>query len=285
MAAICPNYLIIANLKAGEVNKLHYDGEWFSSVSWYSDQEIVFSTRLNNEITFWNININNESQHRVKIYGEIINNVVYRNGRNGIPPMLLNHYYSPKGQYVICNHKLLNLKTGDINELPSRINHICWKPDDSQLLIYIWHEIENYSYEKRIYLINTEPFDITELTEEFRNIISKVSGDIFFDSSQWTPDGKYVIFYASTGSKHVGYVVQPNPFKIILKKDKIIRWSPIPGWVLLQGGNTFEWIDYSGQKTIELDGWPNDWIWSPDRIHAARIEDGKVLVFKPIVPK
>lgn len=70
-----------------------------------------------------------------------------------------------------------------------------------------------------------------------------------------------------------------------MKSDCIMRRSPLTDWVLLQRENAFEWMNYEGTKSINMKEWHNEMSWSPDKKHAAKIEDNKIVIIRPVIPE
>jgi len=292
LAAVCANYIIIIDIKTGDYSKLHYEGEWFDSLRWLSGQEIVFSTKYDKKIIFWRLNITDNKNSRTKIYEQEMNYSTSDNLPPRLHPLLV-FSFSPNAKYVlftIPNNnklavKLLNLETGHTRIFPISVCRLAWKPDATELLL---HQFD----EQKFYMIEMKTMEITDLTSEFLGVIDK-NLDMHLAAPLWTPDGKHIVIYSTAEIpkrfggfrfKHTGYLIQLRPFKVILSTKGIIRRSPISGWAFLQGDNDFEWIDHTGTKAIKLDGWPNNWVWSPNGQLASRIKEGKVVVFKPKLP-
>ncbi len=62
-----------------------------------------------------------------------------------------------------------------------------------------------------------------------------------------------------------GYLAEPDPFRIVFAKNAIIRQSPIAGWLLLQGANSYRWLNEMAIEGVRLDGWLKDkacWAWT-----------------------
>jgi hypothetical protein len=293
LAAVCANHIIIINTKTGNINKLHYDGEWFDSLRWLSEQEIVFSTKYDKKTIFWRLNITDNTDNRTKIHE-------WERGypiSDKLPPglhSLLVFSFSPSAKFVLFTIprnndlavKLLNLETGQTRTFPISLCRLAWKPDGTKLLLYLFDE-------KKFYLVETETMEITELTEQFlENIGKHVDIDHIMLSSLWTPDGKYVVFSVKESvssqnpfNKYTGYLVQLDPFKIIFsKKQHQFGRSPIPGWIFIREGDTFNWADYAGNLGVRMKEWVPRLVWSPDATHAAKIKDGEVVIFKPTLP-
>jgi hypothetical protein len=121
------------------------------------------------------------------------------------------------------------------------------------------------------------------LTQNFTEAFAG-STDLTFIEPLLTLDSQYLILY-SGNHRPRGHLVQLKPWKVVLTTNQILRWSPIAGWILLQGDNDFKWIDYSGQKRIPLNGWPNNWSWSPGGKRAALVNGRHVEVIEPSLPE
>jgi Tol biopolymer transport system component len=204
LAAVCANYIIIIDVERGNSEKLHYEGEWFGSLRWLSEQEIVFCTEDNHKVTFWRLNTNDDKNSRAQIYEEEGD---YSTSA-GLPPRLLAHRrmnfsFSPDAQSVLFTIvdqnelalRLLNLETGETEIFHLNPFGVSWKPDGTQVLM------NEYDYridggQSKLHLVKIDTMEITELTEQFRQNIGK-DVDILHISlpcSLWTPDGKYVVF-------------------------------------------------------------------------------------------
>jgi hypothetical protein len=127
---------------------------------------------------------------------------------------------------------------------------------------------------------------IDDLSVDFEKAFGR-DRDMTLVAPVWTPDGKYVVLYVNSAEStalQTGCLIQPKPFKVAYSTDQIIRWSPWPGWVLLQGSMSFKWINYDGSATAHIQGWPNDWTWSANGHYAAQIHGGKIEILKPQLP-
>ncbi len=300
LAAVCLKYITIIDLKTGDYFKLHYGGERFPSLRWYSEEEVVFSTIGNKRFSFWRLNINKINEGRIKIYSQDDPDASFDSYISSPSlPFFRRHRYSPNGRFVffstLVNNKfatrLVNLKTGRTTTFPINPFSFSWKPDGTEVLMNEFHHIDGVELTPtKLYLIKTQTMEIEELTEQFRVNMGKHPDilEISLSSPLWTPDGKYVILYrvieSPPHSKHIGYLIQLQPFKLILSRDTMIRWAPIPGWVFLQRGSDRDWINYGGNKTVKLIDWPSKGVWSPDRVHAAIVKNGKVVIVKPRFP-
>jgi len=150
--------------------------------------------------------------------------------------------------------------------------------------------------QSKLYLVKIETMEITEMTEQFRESIGKHVDILHINlpSSLWTPDAKYIVFNLkeeipyqrnSITGKYTGYIAQLEPFKIIFSKQQHrFRRSPIPGWIFIRKGDTFDCVDYAGNGRVRMKEWVPRLVWSPDSTHAAKIEDGKLVIVKPILP-
>jgi len=52
----------------------------------------------------------------------------------------------------------------------------------------------------------------------------------------------------------------------------------------MRKGDTFYWVDYAGNGRVSMKEWAPRLVWSQDATHAAKIKDGKVVIFKPTLP-
>jgi len=300
LAAVCARSVLLIDVSSGRSKQIKYPGEFFGSLHWISDAEIAFSTSdfsTSDEkaVQFWRLKAHAPPHARQRVYSETDR---WARPHEALPPGLSYHRWSPSGRYVIFESTagredrarcLLDLGSGDIRTFPFAVDHVCWKPDGSAFLAE-----DAFGETKRILLVDPASGAATDLTDDFKAALGE-DLTITIVSERWTPDGRYIILYRTNATpprsdsegwrfSHTGYVVQPRPFKVILEKDRILRWSPIPGWVLVQGGNEFTWTDYAATQTVQVQGWPNDWTWSPDGIHAAVIRKGRPVVFEPTLP-
>ena len=303
IAGLCAKCIVLVDIQSGTNRKIHYDKEYFRSLAWLSGDEIVFTTTDEQNLTFWRLNVTGGDETRRKVYRETheFEKPHYSIPGEMSPPALRRDSWSPNGRFVIFNRHLsggnneglLDVATGEVRTFPFSLYYNYWKPDGSSVLIHIH---DQHKDKKQIVLIDTITGHIDDLTDEFMKAFGQNLG-INFVSPVWTPDGKHVILHNTKHlppaspdgpgrNKSTGYLIQLQPFQIVLSNDRFIRWSPIPGWVLLQGDrdDTFDWMNYAGTETVKLNGWPNNWTWSPDRRHAAQIKSGKVVVFQPRIP-
>jgi Tol biopolymer transport system component len=303
LAAICARHLYVIDLESGESREIHFDGEEFGPVAWIGSREIVYTTDDGTTMRFWRYQIDFPPEGRVEVYQE-------RSRLDGPRPKVtprdklpimhhLGYDYSPDGQAVLFEsaptykEALLNLNTGVSYPVLDHALYRCWKPDGSGVLIY-GSRGKAEGYERKVLLVNSSDGQVDDLTERFEEVCGE-DMDLTFVSPRWLPDGKSVVFYNTTSvpypgsgpptpDGHTSYVVQVDPWRVILTQDGFLRWAPVPGWVLLQGSDDFEWLDYAGTTRARLKGWPNDWIWSPDGKHAAEVRGRNVVVFSPPFP-
>jgi len=196
--------------------------------------------------------------------------------------------WSPNGRFVSFwsadhTNALLDLQTGVMHTFPFYLFHQCWKPDCTAVLV---QDKPSNSDRTLIMLVDPVTGEKLDLSKDFEKEFGSHM-KLTFVAPVWTPDGKYVVLYNTSEQSRAlkrGCLVQLNPFKIVLEKNQILRWSPIAGWVLTQGDMTFKWIDYAGSRTADISGWPNDWKWSHDGSYAAMISGHKIKIFKPELP-
>ncbi len=294
VVAIVARRLVLVDTQSGEHESIEYDGEFFGSVAWVSANRIVFSTQNADTLTFWRHEISSPPAERAQIYSEPSRVAI----RDALPPDLRHDQWSPHGRFVsFTSFKntnqgeavLLDTATGKLYTFPFSLRYQCWKHDESAVLV-----TDILSDSKRITLVEPTTGQTEDLTDTFK----KAFGDrlnITMVSPTWTVDDRFVVLYETieyppkndfTGWKHEqkGHVVQPRPLRVVLTEDKILRWSPVPDWFLLQGQMTFKWIDILGKNTAPIKGWVNDWTWAKDGRHAARLHRGELEVLSPNMP-
>jgi hypothetical protein len=296
LAAVSPQAVLLIEVTTGQRRRLHYPKEWFTALEWISDQEIAFSTMEQGEYfqhrmgdkSYWRLNITSPDEARKRIHQE---ETTFPRMAGGRPIQLDNEDWSPDGRWVIFFSKggqtLLNIATGKRRTLPFTTNYIYWRPDSSAFLM------EQNAEAKRLMLVVAQTGQVDDLTKSVQNAL----GDI--DIHGWTAEGQFIIGYhhepwiegkPKPEAPERGFLIQPKPFKVFLRKDAPLRQTPLPGWVLVQGGDTMEWLNYAGTRTAPMEEWRSDWKWSSKGTFAAEIDhreraNGKVRVFKPHLPQ
>jgi len=293
VAAICARRLVLIDFNARTHQEIEYAGEYFCSFSWLNAYTLVFSTIDKKSLTFWRWQIADPPAKRVKVYAE--NQESHFENLDNRPPnqnSVGSYQWSPNGRFVTFwsrarqsqgEDALLDLETGAVHTFPFSLFYQCWKPDCTAVLVQ-----DKFSNDDRTLVMLVDPVtgDKLDLTKDFEKEFGSHM-KLTFVAPLWTPDGKYVLLYNTSERSTAlqrGCLIQLNPFKILMEKDQILRWSPVPGWVLLQGDNTFKWLDYAGNRTANISGWPNDWRWSNDGSYAATISGQKIKIFKPELP-
>jgi len=301
LAAWCARTLLVIDPASGATRRLHYDKEFFGSLAWQSGEEFIFTTQDGDHLTFWRLNLAEADGDRHLVYREAFRfpSPTSSDPHKDLPPDIARDSWSPDGRFVIFDRctpnpqeGLLDVTTGTVRTFPFSLFDHSWKPDGSAVFVLDGYHPPN----QRALLIETADGRICDLTESFKTALG-TAPDLTLAAPTWTPDGKYVLLYHTThlpppspdrpGSDlPTGYVIQPQPFKVILKSDRYLRWSPMPGWVLRQGTDVdlCDWINYEGTTTVRVKDWPNSWTWSPDRKHAAQVVDHRVTVFEPRLP-
>ncbi|MDB4673400.1 hypothetical protein OAF27_01170 [Verrucomicrobiales bacterium] len=285
IAGLCGRRLAVVDLETMAHRMIEYEGELFGSFSWLGGDEVAFSTTNGDSLVFWRANINDLPDNRTEVFRQ----PSLRQDYDREAPDLLYHKWSPKRRYVTLfgyaeagspDNLLLDVENGTVHRYKFDLDYQCWKPDDSLLLV------NDSLYEPRaVYLIDPSTGEVSDLSDEFRRQFGS-DLDVRLVSNQWTPDGAHVLLYTDGGSTaHLrGCIVDPSPFKLIHSQKGILKRSPFPDWVLVQGGNNFGWLNYKNGSTAPIAGWVNDWTWSLDGTHAARIEEGVIQVFEPELP-
>jgi hypothetical protein len=279
VGAVCARRLVIADLKEHSQRSLEFPGEYFGGFAWLNGDEIAFSTNNGSMIQFWRYLINDAPEMRKKVYEEPC-----ELGLGPPVPDLRKDQWSPNGRFVTV-HKhsgedsLLDIKSGETHICPYANAYPCWKRDSSAVLLCNTGELGLSTI-----LMDPLTGQSTDLTQAFADEFSENMRLTWVDN-RWTPDDRFVLVYKEDATgKERGYLLQPYPCKVLLSNDHILRSSPVPGWVLVQGGDTFHWMDYSGKKTSPIHGWPNDWTWSQDGHLAAKISKRAIEIFAPDLP-
>lgn len=305
LGAICDRRLVLIAVRTGHARRLEFPDEHLQGFTWTSSDQIVYITDDEVRMTFWRYTITDPQEMRTKVYQETrprARDALHPpDNPKRLPWHLPRYSWSPDGRSVLFErhplrekpHTFLDLTSGKVVPLMESMSYNTWNPDGSAVLV-CGQEKFDLRGPDQVFLVDAHTGRVTDLTGDFEKAFGKKLY-ITFVSPLWTPDGKYVILYNTEHlppaspdglgrSKDTSYLIQLQPFKIILSNERTIRWSPIPGWVLLQGSNGFEWIDYAGKRKVPLNGWPNNWCWSPDGVHAAEVRGNRVVVFKPTLP-
>ena len=297
VAALCSRRLVLVDVSSGSQRIIEYDGEFFATFAWLSAREIAFSTYDSKVRTFWRYNIDSPPAGRTMVYSHP-DRMVELVKRDNVPPGLAGIQWSPRGRFVSFtssaethegSYVLLDLRTGSIQTLPFEPCYQCWKQDESAVLITGW-----ISDKTPVALMNPTTGETEDLTDDFKKAFGD-KPDITMVSPLWLPGDQFITFYQNfeyppkTDNdvwKHElkGHVVQVHPFRVVLTRDNILQWSPIPGWVLMQGDGTFDWLALTGDKTAPISGWSNRWTWAANGKLAAKIDGGQLVVFSPELP-
>jgi hypothetical protein len=283
LAAVCVQSLLIIDVVTGQSRRLTYPKERFNGFHWLSEQEIAFSTMAEEDSSLWRLKLGKNAKRTL---------VCRYSGMGTLdeyePLELSQMHWSPDGKYVIPQQSLISVLTGKVRTLPENLAEIYWRPDSSVILGEQWlHDEKTHLSTEKTLLIDAATGAVRDLTAPFKNVAEDLT------LVGWTGDGQYFLAYTTSSYDQVGnqlteehgYLLQLQPFKVVLKTDEILRASPLPGWVFLQGGDTMTWLNYEGTRKAPLNGWANDWTWSADGQYAAGIVDGKVSLFQPTLPK
>ena len=288
VAAATGRRLVIADVETGEHRAISYDGEFFRGCAWLSGSELVFVTNDGQTVSYWRYDINLPAGERVKVYEEPGRRLELH---GGLPPRMHSSGWSPNGRYhTSCRglrpdheFRIVDMRTGQAQTFAIDASQQCWKLDDSALLVH------SRGPDARVVLIDPVTGQTQDLSAEFRAEFGEEI-DFSFAAPVWTPDGQYVVTHTDrptpgtyTGD-YRGCVVRPSPFEVVLSRDRILRWSPVPGWVLEQGGRSFKWVAVSAGRTAHIRGWVNDWTWSRDGRLAAKLDGGDIEVLRPEWP-
>jgi len=280
LAALCEKRIALFDSILRTNRNIEFAGESFGTLAWPETNTLCFSTCNRSATTFWRWNVNEPLENRIKLYSfENVSSDGFNQAQ-----------WSPAGRYACFRIRaatngwsdvILDVKTGVLNQFSFSLLYQCWKSDDSALIVD-----DALGEPHRTVLINPATGEMQDLSKNFRKLLS---GDrhITLVAPTWTPDGKKIIFYADSlksTAVQQGYVIEPKPFKVIFSTNQIIHWSPIPGWVLLQGSMSFKWLKDDGSLTAPIQGWPNDWTWSKTGKYAAKVDSEKITIIQPALP-
>ncbi len=298
LAAVTPECVLIVDLNSNHEHTIRFKDELFKSLHWLDADEFAFSTVSEDRFAVWRHTLDEAPDARRMVYEKRSRRMTMN---NGMGPRLENAEASPNGRYWFVTrerkdgsrltHLLLDVQTGKQFPFDSTARDVCWTSDSSEVLVRLSDEVNG----ARPFLrVHTETWETDDLTSQFSEAFG-VDADLTLVADRWTPDDHCVIYYATTWippespdhpplHRMTGYVVQIEPWRVILSQPAILRWSPVPGWVLLQGDNDFQWLSESGSEKIPVEGWVNDWTWSPNGAYAAQVEDSSVTIFRPALP-
>ena len=293
VAVLTPQHIVIVNLSKRSTDVIRLDEPTLIDGAWPTQETLIYLTCNEGRTVVWRQPMPAGGGKVAKGFEEMGPDVVYG--------ALREHQWSPCGKYTLITsnkdpHRetaLLDLTSGTLTPLFHSLSYSVWAPDGSALIVRGQHRGQNSGHQ--IAYVETATGAVTDLTQNFTDAFAG-STDLTFIEPLLTVDSKYLILYSNhdTAPKDEltpwthrtrGHLVQLKPWKPVLTTDQILRWSPIAGWVLLQGDDDFKWIDYSGQKTIPLKGWPNDWTWSPGGKWAALVKDRSVELIEPSLPR
>ncbi len=280
LAAVSAEAVLLVDMASGLYRRLSYSQEWFTDLHWTSAQEIAFATIKDEVSSFWRLNVVSDEGRRL-VYHETT--PLHTTHLAGDRPLGLAHLsWSPNGRLVVWGKNLLDVMSGTLRPLPLTPEDTYWRPDSSALLIQ-----QTFPAQQTL-LVDAATGTVWDMSKQIQNSV----GD--FGVEGWTAEGRLIIGYSwsvnqkpseTTPPHDRGYLVQPRPFKVVMRTDALLRKTPLPGWVLVQGEDTMKWTDYAGVQSAPIEGWPNDWMWSQDGSYAAEVRDGEVHVFRPKLPQ
>ncbi len=298
-AAVHPNGITIIDLETGTPVQWKLAKSHFASVAWMGDDEITYATSQEGWLAFWRRRIDAPPEEAKLIYEEGWD---YSGPQRQVPPYLSYHHWSPDGRAVLFtsptiegkDQVLLNMESGEVTPLLSYLYEHHWRPDGGAVVVVGSGEPDE-PIDGSTLLVNARTGEVTDLTEEIAKTVGSPDYVGLADPC-WTADGKYIILTSTTKTtrssdprvryKHTGYVIQPQPWKVILSIDGHFPHAAAPGWVLHRPGDSYacRWLSYDGVTTAPADDWSSDWIWSPHGRRAAKVENKRIVIIEPTLP-
>ena len=297
-AAVHPSGITIIDLETGAPVQWKLAKGHFASVAWTGDDEIAYATWQEGRSAFWRRRIDVPPTEAELIYEEAWD---YAKPQGKALPFLANHHWSPDGKAVLFtsrviegkNQVLLNMESGEVTPLLAYLSEHHWRPDGGAVLV-VGPEGPGGSLDDwPTLLVNARTGEVTDLTEEIAKAVGSPDYVRLADPC-WTADGKYIVLnksFRAGGSspatyKHTGYVIQPQPWKVILSIDGRFPHAAAPGWILHRPGDSYacRWLSYDGVTTAPADDWSEDWIWSPDGRRVAKVESKRIVIIEPKLP-
>ncbi len=300
LARISPLRVVIIDLATKRHWCLNPRGEYITSFVWLGYDEVIYTSfakvpggpdtiyKTVYNRTVWRQRIHGTNKARVPVFHE--------DGLRSCGTYGYEESFSPDGRYVVFTSsgktgdiggqlKLLDVATATVHTLDRQEGELMeasWKPNSSCLFCLvqmgpIWKP------EYKALLVNPAKPDILNLGRKCARDCGSMRSDL---NSLWTAEGAYVVCDSTC------CLIQPNPWKVINLKEKLIRHlktteqtgSPylhplsVPGWLYTRHkGKTYA-VDYQGRQFVPIaDEW--DWAVSPDGKRIAEVnEKGKVTV-------
>jgi hypothetical protein len=308
IAALCARFLTIVDLSTGASNRLRFQDEVFEAARWLSSGEIAFATYKGGQARFWRLRLAPRRSARSLIY-ECPNDSVfgYYDPTRRPPQLGSDKAWSPDGRFAILQHRfnqsdVVDLFSWHAVPLPIASPTSRWSPDSSSVLLS-GLGLGAQDREERWLLVKPRTGGCKDVTAEIVGpIMPGESGGYAAEFEGWTPDSRNVVF-TRPGDNPASWLLQADPFKVLLRRTDILASSPIAGWVFQQergglgsdlaaplsrrSGGPVSWLSYDGSRHCPLNGWPSDpaWTWSRDAEQAAYVEDGKTIIIRPSLPK
>ena len=284
IAALCATQLLVYDSISQTHRTIEYRGEFFRSFSWRENGKVAFVTSDTHSTIFWKALVSQLPSERQEVFriGS------QREFDDELPPLLLNHRWSPRGRFVsfrdsspsdLHREMMIDFKTSQIHQFDFSLFDQSWNPDESLL----WIQYQDWKTKAiSIRLFDSESGKVTDISNSLENAIGPTK-ELSIFNSVWTVDGEHLLMNLGQGRTHapLSYVIKPNPFEVVSIHRSELHWSPKPNWVFVRQKDRCRWfnlLDASFGPTVAFVGSSN---WSPDGRYVAEINDANVWIKEP----
>jgi hypothetical protein len=301
IAVVCARQLIIMDAVTGEKRSFHFESNWPCDVAWVSADDVLLVTDDSLAWTFQLWCVGEPTSSR-----KIIHKEAYRQADAGPiaaeqrrPELTGRFEFSPSGKSVLFRRilgrqmeVLLDVDTSRVTQLMRYRGSHSWNADGTALLICGSNEDDDGELGSVVLLVDLRNGEVRNLDAEATAAFGE-EAMVSVTASRWMPDGEHVLIRSivpayQTEDRAVvpavvkDHLVRVDPWDVVMTRDEMLYWSPVSYAVLIGDEDGLAWLGYDSEDLGNL-GDGVDWIWSPDCYTAARVDDGKVVVFDTTV--
>lgn len=302
LAVVSPKRLIIIELATGDSREIPLEEEeTFRELAWRSSDVPVYAILRGRTETFFRHQFKATPSERQLVYEAELDWVAQTHHQPDgftLPPGLQEFDWSPDGRLVLIRRRaqqgqpvaLLDIDTGTITPLSNSISSVMgtsWSNNGAHILIR--GSSQPHTYGDVVVLVDTRTGQATDMAERFSTLVGSAGSppEVHLPSPVWV-DANHMIVHDMSWNREPGavnsHLVRLEPWGVVLSTRRYLRPSPVAGWLLLQGGESFDWIDPARAREVHLEGWPNQWVWAPGGRHAAEIRDDEIVLLQPTTP-